>query len=1133
MSYKIGLDLGVGSVGWAALETDEMGQPTRILDLSSRIFDKAENPKDGSSLALKRREARGVRRRLRRRRHRRDRVLNLLENYNIITKDEIYKMYNEKNYRVEKNVYELRVEGLDTILTAKELARVLISFVKRRGYKSNSKSEEVENKDVGKLLTATVENERVMKEHNYRTVAEMYLNDSRFSENVNGLNILKIRNTTNEYKSTVKREDLVKEIKLILEKQKELNPKITDEFIKKYLEIFESQRAFDEGPGGNSPYGGNQIEKMLGKCTFEKSEPRAMKATYTFEYFKLLQDINHIKLEYVDEIDGKRKNVSIPLDNEQRNIVINLAKKSDTISFSKIRKELNLEYNISFNMVRYDYSKAKDKKEAYDLSETATKLKEFQSYHKIRKVLDKVEKGLIEKLTTDTLDKIGYALSAYKNDEKRISFLRENTHELTDDMINSLMPLSFSKTGNLSVKAMKKLIPYLEQGMTYDKAVENVYDKEQEINKNRKTKLSLNNLEEEIPNPVVKRAVSQTIKVLNAIVVKYGEPDAVNIELARELSKTFSERSRIEKEYEEKRNNNEKVKREIEELGKTNVTGQDIIKYKLWKEQDEICIYSGRKITPDELFTELVDVDHIVPYSLSFDDSFNNKVLVLASENRMKRNRVPLEYLREENKDVNSYLLRIENIYKNKRNNLKKYKKLTIESISREDIKGFKQRNLNDTQYISKVVHNLIRNNMKFAENDNFKRKVEVVNGTITSHIRKRLGIEKIRSDGDEHHAVDAVIIATVSPKLLQDITRFYQSKEVDYKRCKDGFIDRETGEIIDVNVFAEDEEKYFPEPYHGFRKELEIRCMQDEDLMHEALKKIRYDTYENILKIHPIFVSRMPRRKVTGAAHKETVRGLRKRDNTYYSVTKTPLENLKLTKEKDAIEGYPEKQIRDDIYLYNGLLNRLKEFDGNAKEAFKEPFYKPNKDGSTGQIVKKIKIENKISSFVPLNNNKSLAENGSMVRIDVFKVEGEGYYFVPIYTADVLSEKLPTKASVANKPMDEWKEMRDKDFIFSLYPNDLVYIKGKKSIELNPKNNKEDKNKLVDDIIGYYKVADIHSASIEIDSHDSKYNKRGIGIKQLVELKKYEVDVLGNIHEVKLPEKRMNFKNMKGGRKA
>ena len=451
MGYKIGLDLGVGSVGWATLETDENGQPVKILELSSRIFDKAENPKDGSSLALKRREARGTRRRIRRRRHRRDRVLSLLENYDIITKAEVRKMYNEKNYRVEKNVYELRVEGLDTILTSKELARVLISLVKRRGYKSNSKSEEVKNKDIGKLLTATIENEKVMKENNYRTVAEMYLNDSRFSENVNGLNILKIRNTTNDYKSTVKREDLVKEIKLILEKQKELNPKITDEFIDKYLEIFESQRAFDEGPGGNSPYGGNQIEKMLGKCTFEKNEPRAMKASYTFEYFKLLQDINHIKLEYIEEVDGKRKNVSVPLNKEQRDIIINIAKKSDTISFTKIRKELNLDYGISFNMVRYDYSKAKDKKEVYDLSETATKLKEFQSYHKIRKVLDKIEKGLIEKFNTDTLDKIGYALSAYKNDDKRISFLRDNTTELTDDVINALMPLSFSKTGNFDV----------------------------------------------------------------------------------------------------------------------------------------------------------------------------------------------------------------------------------------------------------------------------------------------------------------------------------------------------------------------------------------------------------------------------------------------------------------------------------------------------------------------------------------------------------------------------------------------------------------------------------------------------------------------------------------------------------
>lgn len=1134
MRYKIGLDLGVASVGWAVLEINEDGTPKKIVNLGSRIFDKAENPKDGSSLALKRREARGVRRRLRRRRHRRDRVLSLLENYNIITKEQINKMYNDSDYKFEKNVYELRVEGLDTILTAKELARVLISLVKRRGYKSNSKSEESENKDIGKLLTATIENDKIMKEKNYRTVAEMYLKDSRFCQELpNGLKVLKIKNTTNDYKSTVKRSDLVTEIKLILNKQKELNPKVTDEFIEKYLSIFESQRAFDEGPGGESPYGGNQIEKMLGKCTFEKNEPRAMKATYTFEYFKLLQDINHIKLEYVEEVDGKRKNVSQALNENQREEIIKLAKKGDTISFDKIRKALNIDYDVSFNMVRYDYSKSKDKKEVYDLSEKDTKLKEFQSYHKIRKNLDKLEKGMIEKVSNETLDNIGYALSAYKNDDKRIAFLNEKEPELTNEVINALLPLSFSKTGHLSIKTMKKLIPYLEQGLTYDKAVENVYGKNQEINKTRRTKLSLNNLEEEIPNPVVKRAVSQTIKVINAITQKYGNPDAVNIELARDVSKTFEERNKILKNNEERKSQNEKVKKEIEELEiKSNITGQDIVKYRLWQEQKGICVYSGARITVQHLFSELVDVDHIVPYSMCFDDTYNNKVLVLASENRMKGNRVPLEYLRQENKNADEYLVRIENIYKNNRNNLKKYKRLALESISREDIKGFKQRNLEDTQYISRVVHNLIRNNLKFNENDNFKRKVEVVNGTITSHIRKRLGIEKIRSNGDEHHAIDAVVIATVSPKLLQDITKFYQAKELRYFEKNHNIIDRETGEIIEFNDLVDKYEKYFPEPYPGFRKELEIRSMQNEELMHEALKEIRYDTYENILKIKPIFVSRMPRRKVTGAAHKDTIRGLKKVENTYYSVTKTSLEKLKLNKTKDEIEGYPEKQIQDDIYLYKGLLKRLQEFDGNAKEAFKEPFYKPNKDGTTGQVVKKVKIESKISSFVTLNNGKALAENGSMIRIDIFYVDGEGYYFVPIYTADVKADKLPNKASVAAKPEEEWKVVEDKDFIFSLYPNDLVYVRSKKVFEMEPCEG-NDKNIILEEALSYFSSADIATASIKIISSNGKYKRKGLGIKSLLEMKKYQVDVLGEYHEIKLPEKRLDFKNKKGGKKA
>lgn len=1132
MGYKIGLDLGVGSVGWSVLKTDEQGNPTKIESLGSRIFDKAENPKDGSSLALKRREARGARRRLRRRRHRRDRVLSLLENYNIISKKQVEEMYNNRDYKFEKDVYELRVEGLDTLLTSKELARVLINFVKRRGYKSNSKSEEVENKDTGKLLTATIENDKIMKEHNYRSVAEMYLKDSTFVKILsNGKQIRKIRNTTDEYKSTVKRADLVNEIKLILKKQNELNPKITDKFIDKYLEIFESQRSFEEGPGGESIYGGNQIEKMLGKCTFEKSEYRAMKATYTFEYFKLLQDINHIRVEYVEIVDGKRKNISTVLNEEQRKAIINIAKRKDTIKYSEIRKAINIPEEARFNTVRYDYNLSEDYNEAIKLSEEKSNIKEFQSYHKIRKVMDKVEKGLIEKYSNDELNAIGYALSVYKSDSKRIEYLKANVADISDEIIEKLLLLSFSKTGNLSIKAMNKINPYLEQGLTYDKAVDKVYpDFRGNINTKRRTKLSLNNLEEEIPNPVVKRAVSQTIKVLNAIIDRYGNPESVNIELARELSKTFEERKKIEKDNENRMITNEKAKSEIYELGKTNVTGQDIVKYKLWKEQDEICVYSGKHIKPEELFSELVDVDHIVPYSISFDDSYNNKVLVLSSENRIKGDRVPLQYFRESNKNDSDYIVRVNSIYQ-KRNNSVKLRKLLTESISREDIEGFKERNLKDTQYLSRVVHKLIKNNLIFSENDNVKVKVDVVKGAITSHIRKRLGIEKIRENGDEHHAVDAVVIACITPKLIQDITKFYKKQEAFYYQKGESFIDRYTGEIIEFNKLAQENEKYFPEPYKGFRKELEIRTLQNEDLMHEELKRIKYDTYENILKIKPIFVSRMPRRKVTGAAHKDTIKGLRKYDSVYYSVKKTSLQDLKLTKDGNDIEGYPEKQKADDLYLYKGLVERLKMFDGNAKEAFKEDFYKPNKDGSKGQIVRKVKIEGKTSSFVSLNNGKSMADNGSMIRIDIFYVEGEGYYFVPIYTADVLKEKLPSKGCIAYKPQSEWKDLDDKDFIFSLYPNDLVYLETERKIKLFSKKDKKEIQ--VKNIYAYYTNAGITVASIGIINHDNSYSQPGVGIKSLLSMKKYQVGILGDIHEVKLPEKRLKFniKNKKGGK--
>lgn len=1131
MGYRVGLDIGITSVGWSVIEDDTKGNPIRIIDLGSRIFDAAEKPKDGSPLAKERRDARGLRRRLRRKKHRVERTKRLLERYDIISKKEIEEMYeNSAHVKYLFNVYELRVLGLDKKLTSKELARVLISLVKKRGYKSNSKAEETDG-ETGKLLTATRENEQLMKEKGYRSIAEMYLKDDKFKVkdkdgdillDKNGEPIIKIKNSTGDYKNTTLRKLLVEEIKMILNKQKELNEKITDEFINEYLNIFEGQRNFDDGPGFPSQYGGNLIENMLGKCTFEKEEKRATKAAYTFEYFKFLQTLNHIKIEKnILKEDGSRIKEKISLTQEEREKIKELVFSKVTVTYSDIRKILKLSEYERFNMFTYkdmiNYNDETNKEIEKD-----KKIKEFESYKKIKTALNRIEKEYISKLNTEELDEIGYALTIYKNDDKRREYLKENTTNLSEEAIEELLKLSFSKVGNLSIKAMKKIIPELEKGLTYDKAVDNVYeDFRGKINTEKKRKLRLKDFEEEISNPVVRRGLSQAIKVLNAITLryntKYGKPDVVIVELARELGKNFGDRRDIEKRQNNNMQLNERVKSEIIGLGKNNPTGQDIVKYKLWQEQDCKCIYSGKTIPVEELFTDLVDVDHIIPYSQCFDDSYNNKVLVLASENRQKGNRVPYKYIKESNRNIEEYEIRVNTLIKNN----KKKQNLIKQDFTREDANEWKERNLNDTKYICKYMYNLIRNHLEFSDNPNFVRKVWTVNGAITSHIRKRLGIEKVR-DGDTHHAVDATVIAVTTQNMINKLTKYYQYTDGRYMNNKGEYIDLYTGEILNAKEYEQQNGIYFPEPWNKFRKELDIRTnCKTRERMIECLEAEKIYTYKDYDDVEPIFVSRMPRRKVTGTAHLETIRGIKEQDGELKTITKTELTKLKL--KNGEIEGYPENCKRDDRLLYEALKNKLIEFNGDAEKAFSEQFYKPKADGSKGPIVNKVKIEAVTTLGVKLNNDKSFAANGACVRLDVFYVKNEGYYFIPIYVSDTVKEKLPNKACVAGKPYSDWKEMDDQYFIFSLYPKDLICIQGKNKIKLNPVIQDKDAIE-VEEIFAYYIKAGISGANIAIQTNDNKYEQLSLGIKGLKKLEKYEVDILGNYHKVKFPEKRLPF---------
>lgn len=1103
MDYRIGLDIGIASVGWCVIENDENENPIRIENLGVRCFDVAEVPKTGASLASVRRESRTGRRRLRRRRHRLDRIVYLYEKYNIISAQRLEEIFSNT---IGFNVYEIRNRAINSIISNEELAVALYHIAKHRGFKSTRKSEANDN-DAGKLINATIENKNLMQNKGYLTVGQMLYNDERFNIN----HTINARNKSDSYVNSILRDSLVEEVKIIFDKQSQLGNRISEDFINEYLEIMQSQRPYDIGPGKMpngeiSPFGGNLIEKMQGKCIFEQDEKRAFKATYSFQLFSLLQSINNIKV-----FEAKTQ-VSRKLTDKERKLIKDVSHKKAEVSYLDLRSILCLDEEDYFSSLNYGSKSKQD-------VEKKTKFNYLKAYHEIRKKCNLVDKTYFPSLNNNMLNDIGTILSKYKNDLDRERELKQI--DVPDSIISQLLFLNFSKTGNLSVKAINKILPFLQEGQTYNEACENAgYNFREGYSKEKNVYLDPNEILCDVPNPVVRRAVSQTIKVVNSIIRQYGSPQLICIELAREMAKNHDERNQIKKSQEENAAKNDRIINEIKELG-FKPTGFDVVKFKLWREQNEICMYSGKHISINELFDKnMVDIDHIIPYSKCFDDSYNNKVLVFSEENRLKGNRLPYEYIKENEEKLHSFEVRA-NLVKN----YKKREKLLKKSISEEEADGFIERNLQDTKYISRLLFNYIRTGLQFKKSRTFSKKpVRCNNGAVTNYLRKRWGIDKDRNESDIHHCKDAAVIACTTQKMINQISHYVKGREIKYSHDFP-FVDDASGEIIETR---EQYDEYYgvkiPEPWKGFGKELFVRTSQDPMKYQTLFNDFGYPATK---EIKPVFVSRMPKHSVSGAGHDSTIRGINKTDENMV-ITKTELCNIKWDKIKGEIVGYYNKD--DDRLLYDALCKRLAENNYDAKEAFKSdnPFRKPKSDGTPGPIVRKVKIESKQTLGVKINNNTGIAANGDMLRIDVFKEKGK-YYFVPIYAADTKKSTLPTKAAVSNKPYSKWKEMKEENFIFSLFSRDLIKIFNDKPIMSDTTNGTEVD---ISNSFLYYISADINSCRWWIIAHDNSIcykDKKGsrISIMNINNIQKYQVDILGNVYEVK-KEKRQMFDTMK-----
>lgn len=774
MNHIIGLDIGIGSIGWAVINLDKR----RIEDCGVRIFETGED-KDRKSNCQNRRGARGIRRVLRRKSYRKSRLKKHFEIIGMTTESKINEYFSDGN----SNIIALRVKAISEMVTPEELAACLINICNYRGYKDfyaiDSAYMEQLTKDERKILKADMEAlnhiKELMEKGDYKTPAEMILNENEFNSG-NG-DIRQYHNSaSSENINLISRDMLEQETRLILEKQSEYYDCLNEENINKTIDIIFRQRAFEEGPGDkNDPFRKYKgFLDSIGNCRFYQEEKRGSRFTAIADIYALVNTLSQYK--YFD------KNGEFCFNGELAQALISYALENGSMNKTEMKK-ITKKFGITIN--------------DSDISDNPL-TKCFKYLKSVKPVFESSGydwKELIKDYTdteNNLLNRVGITMSQYITPRIREKELRKLP--IDENLVKRLTVLKLSGTANVSYKYMSDSINAFLEGDIYGR-YQAAFLKENDIaidEKSKPAKLPPFKSEDDCEfykNPVVFRAINETRKVLNAITEKYGYPCAINIETADELNKSAANRLADTLNNQKNEKKNDEIKSIIAkklEIPVESVRPVQIEKYKLWESQGEYCLYSDKKIDLIEMLKDnsgAFEIDHIVPYSLILDNTLNNKALVYREENQRKGQQTPLMYMNEE--QAAKFKSKVNEMFKNKKCSKKKYQYLMLADLTNCSLLDeWKSRNLNDTRYIAKYLVNYLRDNMRFNPTrefeDGFKiaesRRVFAVKSKFTSHFRKlwlnpktwgRRDKEELKAITYLDHAADAIVIANCRPEYV------------------------------------------------------------------------------------------------------------------------------------------------------------------------------------------------------------------------------------------------------------------------------------------------------------------------------------------------------------------------------
>lgn len=1088
MGKVLGLDIGIASVGWSLIDTDN----NKIVDMGVRLFESAD-----ASNNQERREARSARRTLRRKKYR-------LKNIEELLFENGFKPPNGSNL----DPYKLRVKGLNEKLDSEELYIALFHLAKRRGISYLDEAED-DGKNISESLKTNkelskekypceIQLERLEKYGKVRGLVEIEDDDSLETL----INVF----TTNAYK---------REAVAILEQQKKYYSQIDDKFIKEYTDIMTRKREFYIGPGdekNRTNYGvyktdGTTIEsifeELIGKCSIYTDQRRAPASSFTAQEFNLLNDLNNItvggrkltedeKIEIVDEILGSK------VKSFTYKRMMSIIKKTTEIEDEKDVKGFRIDKKGNPEFHNFEI----ERKAKIFFEGTNINYDEFDIEEK-----DKLAKVLSLSMDFKTLK---------KNCNKEFPEFRDEDIEMIFSFLQN-NKASYAKWHSFSLKLMREMREEL-----YSKPKNQMnYLIEKGIKKNVQDSfegykyIPIGFLDEEIYNPIVRRSINQSIRIVNAIMKNHGDLEAIIIEMPRETNEQEEKKKISELQKQNQKEKKEAVDRARNEYGftKRQLHGQKelITKIRLWYQQDGRCLYTGKVISIEDLINDpnIFEIDHIIPKSISLDDSLNNRVLVYSYANQAKGQRTPFNAFYVPSKGINyeDIKLRASKLLENKKISKTKYDLLSFEEdINKYDVRQkFISRNLNDTRYASKAILNGLQEFMKAKEKDT---QIHVVRGKFTYQLRKRWGIEKDRDESFEHHGVDATIVAvsymlgqsedTVRNPFLQQLGRY----------------DRKLWRVVSDKEY---DKEVYRLPWQGFIADL-----------NKATNKIKYshkiDTKVNRTVADATIYST---RQINGEDYI-----VKKYKNIYDNVVSKSVIKL-IKKDLGKIEDANESEIlmrKHDPRTFEKLVKIIDEYSDekpNPFEAYRREhgYIRKYSKNDSGPIVRDIKyLSNRLGEHIELTKTDDISDNRKVVllslkpfRTDVYyNEETGGYKNLGIKYNDISFKE--GKYTLENKIYSEMKKKLGIDekykFLFSLHENDIVGITYKEKPEV------EYRYRFLSSISGGNNRIEVKP----IEKNEFKPRNRPTIGKKVLKFNKYHTDILGNTFNVAGEKLKLEF---------